>query len=331
MLRGIKRLNRYENRIIKIVKLGGKLVRLKQYGFSTKTEEGFRFPIYVLEIGKPKAIKKNVSGLIAGVHGLETIGIRVLLDFLDDLFARKTSVLYQEIKNGELGIVCIPILNPGGVALKRRSNPKGVDLMRNSGVEAVKAPFFFGGHKYSNFFPYYRGKVLQTESRVLDRYFHEYFLNAENQMIPVVDIHSGFGTVDHVWWPYASTHDPCADELLFQKIGHHFTNSLNHFLYRFGPQSESYTTHGDLWDRLYDKFQSISKASQIPKTSRFLPLTLEIGTWSDISLDPWKIFRKRGIFNPARESKQKSIISHRRFLSDVIRLAKMDPSDMTEK
>lgn len=145
MLRGMKRLNRYENRILKIVKLGGKLVRLKQFGFSSKTEEGFRFPIYVLEIGKPKAIKKNLSGLVAGVHGLETIGIRVLLDFLDDLFVRKTSVLYNEIKNGELGIVCIPILNPGGVAMKRRSNPKGVDLMRNSGVEAVKAPFFFGG------------------------------------------------------------------------------------------------------------------------------------------------------------------------------------------
>ncbi|PKA00238.1 carboxypeptidase [Leptospira levettii] len=328
MLRGIKRLNRYENRILKIVKLGGKLVRLKQYGFSSKTEEGFRFPIYVLEIGKPKAIKSNVSGLIAGVHGLETIGIRVLLDFLDDLFARKNSVLYHEIKNGEVGIVCIPILNPGGVALKRRSNPKGVDLMRNSGVEAVKAPFFFGGHKYSNFFPYYRGKVLQTESRVLDRYFKEYFLRAENQFIPVVDIHSGFGTVDHVWWPYASTHEPCADEELFQQIGSNFANHLNHFLYRFGPQSETYTTHGDLWDRLYDQFQSNIKEIHSPISRHFLPLTLEIGTWSDINLDPLKIFRKRGIFNPSRELKQKSIISHRKFLSDVIRLAKMNPSDI---
>lgn len=329
MLRGMKRLNRYENRILKIAKLGGKLIRLKQYGFSTKTEEGFRFPIYVLEIGKPKALKKNLAGVIAGVHGLETIGIRVLLDFLDDIFARKTSVLYQEIKNGEVGIVCIPILNPGGVALKRRSNPKGVDLMRNSGVEAVKAPFFFGGHKYSNIFPYYRGKVLQTESRVLDRFFHEYFLKAENEMIPVVDIHSGFGVVDHVWWPYASTHEPCVDETLFQKIAFHFTNSLNHFLYRFGPQSETYTTHGDLWDRLYDRFQKITHETRTVQKSRFLPLTLEIGTWSDINIDPLKLFRKRGIFNPARESKQKSIVSHRKFLTDMMRLAKMNSSDLS--
>ncbi|TGL20513.1 DUF2817 domain-containing protein [Leptospira bourretii] len=327
MLRGMKRLNRYENRILKIVKLGGKLVRFKQFGFSTKTEVGFRFPIYVLEIGKESAIKRNVAGLVAGVHGLETIGIRVLLDFLDDLFARKTSELYREIKDGELGIVCIPILNPGGVAMKRRSNPNGVDLMRNSGVEAVKAPFFFGGHKISNVFPYYRGNILQAESRVLDRFYSEYFLPAKNTMIPVIDIHSGFGAVDHVWWPYAGTHDQCVDESLFQKIANHLTTRLNHILYRFGPQSETYTTHGDLWDRLYNEFQKTKELSPT-KDSRFLPLTLEIGTWSDIQLDPWKVFRKRGIFNPARESKKESIISHRKFLTDVLRLAKMKPEEL---
>ncbi|TGL40390.1 M14 family zinc carboxypeptidase [Leptospira perdikensis] len=327
MLRGMKRLNRYENRILKIVKLGGKLVRFRQYGFSTKTAEGFRFPIYVLEIGKEKAIKRNVAGLVAGVHGLETIGIRVLLDFLDDLFARKTSDLYKEIRDGELGIVCIPILNPGGVAMKRRSNPGGVDLMRNSGVEAVKAPFFFGGHKISNLFPYYRGNVLQSESKVLDRFYAEYLLPAENKMIPVIDIHSGFGAVDHVWWPYAGTHEQCADETLFQNIANYLTTKFNHILYRFGPQSETYTTHGDLWDRLYNEYQKIKPDTDI-NGSRFLPLTLEIGTWSDIQLDPWKIFRKRGIFNPTRELKQESIISHRKFLTDVLRLAKIKPMDL---
>lgn len=328
MLRGMKRLNRYENRILKIVKLGGKLVRFKQFGFSTRTKEGFRFPIYVLEIGKEKAIKQNVAGLVAGVHGLETIGIRVLLDFLDDLFSRKNSELYREIKDGELGIVCIPILNPGGVAMKRRSNPGGVDLMRNSGVEAVKAPFFFGGHKLSNVFPYYRGNVLQAESKVLDRFYNKYLLPAENFMIPVIDIHSGFGAVDHVWWPYAGTHEQCIDERLFQKIANHLTTKFNHILYRFGPQSETYTTHGDLWDRLYNQYQK-AKLKSNPNGSRFLPLTLEIGTWADIQLDPWKVFRKRGIFNPARESKQELIISHRKFLTDVLRLAKSSILDLS--
>ncbi len=75
MLKGIRRLNRYENRIFKIVKDGGKLVRLSQLGFSRKTKDNFRFPIYSLEIGKEKAIQKNPVGIVAGVHGLETIGV----------------------------------------------------------------------------------------------------------------------------------------------------------------------------------------------------------------------------------------------------------------
>lgn len=112
-------------------------------------------------------------------------------------------------------------------------------------------------------------------------------------------------------------------------MAHHFTSSLNHYLYRFGPQSETYTTHGDLWDRLYDLFQNSKHPNSTQPKSRFLPLTLEIGTWSDIKIDPWKIFRKRGIFNPARESKQKSIISHRKFLCDIMRLAKQNSSELS--
>jgi hypothetical protein len=321
MLRGLKRLNRYENRILKIAKLGGKLVRLRQFGFSTKTKEGFRFPIHVLEIGKEKAIKRNPSGLVAGVHGLETIGIRVLLDFLENVFKEKSSTFFNELKDGDFGIVCIPILNPGGVALKSRSNPRGVDLMRNSGIEAVKAPFFFGGHKISNHLPYYRGNILQSESRVLDRYAKEYFFTAENSIIPVVDIHSGFGATDHVWWPYANTHEKCADEDLFKKISKHLIDNKNHISYKFGPQSETYTTHGDLWDRLYNKYRKEKVDLNKNWKSRFLPLTLEIGTWSDIKQDPLKVFRKRGIFNPSKETKQESIITHREFLGDVLRIA----------
>ncbi|MCU0825046.1 MAG: carboxypeptidase, partial [Leptospira sp.] len=71
MLRGLRRLNRYEKRILDIAKIGGKLVRLSQLGFSRKTEEGFRFPIHCLEIGTSKAIAKHPVGIVAGVHGLE--------------------------------------------------------------------------------------------------------------------------------------------------------------------------------------------------------------------------------------------------------------------
>lgn len=325
MLRGIKRLNRYENRILSIAKAGGDLVRLRQFGFSSKTKEGFRFPIYVLEIGKPKAIKKNPAGLVAGVHGLETIGIRVLLDFLDHIFRKSGAEFLKEIKSGKLSIVCIPILNPGGVALNSRSNPRGVDLMRNSGVEAIKAPPFFGGHRLTNRLPYYRGKTLEPESKVLTRFVKEYFFPVKESLIPVIDIHSGYGSIDHVWWPYANTHKECEDEFLFHKIAKHLTQNKNHTNYKFGPQSETYTIHGDLWDRLYDAFLNRSEIAN--PESRLLPLTLEIGTWSDLRQNPLKVLKKRGIFNPAKENKKKSIISHRKFLTDAIQIAQTKQQD----
>lgn len=327
MLRGIKRLNRYENRILSITKAGGDLVRLRQFGFSSKTKEGFRFPIYVLEIGKPKAIKKNPAGLVAGVHGLETIGIRVLLDFLDHLFKKSAEDFFKEIKSGKVGIVCIPILNPGGVALNSRSNPRGVDLMRNSGMDAENAPFFFGGQRLTNHLPYFRGKSLEPEAKVLSRFLQEYFFPVKDSLIPVIDIHSGYGSIDHVWWPYARTQKECEDDFLYHKISKYLSQKKNHTNYKFGPQSETYTIHGDLWDRFYDTFLHKKETTTPKSDSRLLPITLEIGTWSDLGQNPLKVFKKRGIFNPAKENKKKSIISHREFLTDVIRIAQTKLND----
>lgn len=59
MLRGLRRLNRYDKKILKILKLGGKLASLSQIGFSRKTPEGFRFPIHALKIGTEKGLKEH--------------------------------------------------------------------------------------------------------------------------------------------------------------------------------------------------------------------------------------------------------------------------------
>ncbi|GBF51203.1 zinc carboxypeptidase-related protein [Leptospira ryugenii] len=317
MLRGLRRLNRYEKRILDLVRLGGDLVRIKQLGFSSKTQEGFRFPIHMLEIGKEKAIKKNPVGMVAGVHGLETVGIRILLDFLEYILYKKSPGYVSEIANGKIGLVVIPIVNPGGVALKSRSNPSGVDLMRNSGVEAESAPILFGGQNWTSKLPYYRGKTLEPESRAVFRYINQYFYHVKDSILPVIDIHSGFGTIDHVWWPYARTKKECVDTALFEKIASYMVELRRHKRYKFGPQSETYTTHGDLWDRFYDHFQE--KFSHTG--SRFLPFTLEVGTWSDIKENPSKLFRKRGIFNPAKENKFETIVTYRDFLRDFLFLS----------
>lgn len=255
MLRGLKRLNRYDKKILKILKLGGKLASLSQIGFSRKTSEGFRFPIHALKIGTEKGIKEHPVGIMAGVHGLETIGILILLDFLEYVLHPNSTGYIPELEKGKLGIVVLPIVNPGGVVLKQRSNPAGVDLMRNSGIAAIKPFLFFGGQKISKHLPYFRGNGLEPESKALFRLVYESFFTVKDAIIPVLDLHSGFGTVDNVWWPYAFTKAPCPDTSSYQKIEKHLKHHCGHIHFQYGPQSETYTTHGDLWDKLYDQYR----------------------------------------------------------------------------
>lgn len=314
-LRGLKRLNRYENRIYKIARLAGDLGHLKQIGYSRRSKNGFRFPVYSLLLGKRSALKKYPVGLVAGVHGLETVGVRVLLDFLESIFAEPGQVL-RDLKKGNVAIVCIPILNPGGVAMKRRSNPGGVDLMRNSGVDGESAMRFFGGQKLSQYLPYYRGKVIQPESRTLFGFVRDHLFSAKARLIPILDIHSGFGMRDSLWWPYAGKTNPCPDQNLYERTAQILCENEAGILPE--SQSEAYTIHGDLWDFLYNEYQGHSTSTQ--KKQRFLPFTLEIGTWAEIKKEPARLLNRRALFNPPKESKAETITRYRRFLEKFVRL-----------
>ncbi|EQA70493.1 M14 family zinc carboxypeptidase [Leptospira noguchii] len=316
MLRGLKRLNRYDKKILKILKFGGKLAFFSQIGFSRKTSEGFRFPIHALKIGTEKGIKEHPVGIVAGVHGLETIGILILLDFLEYILHPDSNGYLPELKKSKLGIIVLPILNPSGVALKQRSNPAGVDLMRNSGIKAVQPIPFFGGQKISKRLPYFRGNGLEPESRALIRLVHKFFFEVENAILPILDLHSGFGTIDNVWWPYAYTKSPCPDTSLYQNVRKHLKHHCGHIHFQYGPQSETYTTHGDLWDKVYDQYNDCHK-NTLNWNSKLLPLTLEVGTWADLREDPSKLFRKRGIFNPASFNKIETMGRYRGFLRDL--------------
>ncbi len=319
-IRGLERLRRFENRIIDIARRHPALVRLRQYGYSRRDKHGFRHPIYVLEIGKKSALRKNPFALVAGVHGLETIAIRVLLDFLNEALNPKSKVYLREIKSGKLALVTMPIVNPGGIVANTRSNPAGVDLMRNSGVDAESAMPFFGGHRLGNLLPYFRGSQPEPEARQLMRFVREYLFPVKKGLAPALDIHSGYGSLNHLWWPYAFTKDPCEDTGLFQAIAKRLKSKLDDSFYRFGPQSESYTTHGDIWDKLYLECHNPAK----PRTgARFLPFTLEIGTWAQLRQNPKRLLKKKLIFNPDKESKKEFIRAHRRFLYELVRLTKL--------
>ncbi|EMO40675.1 PF10994 domain protein [Leptospira noguchii serovar Autumnalis str. ZUN142] len=92
----------------------------------------------MLKIGTEKGIKEHPVGIVDGVHGLEPIGILILLDFLKYILHPDSNGYLPELKKSKLGIIVLLILNPSGVALKQKSNPTGVDLMRNSRIKAVQ-------------------------------------------------------------------------------------------------------------------------------------------------------------------------------------------------
>ncbi len=325
MLRGLRRLNRYEKRVLRLALRSGGLARLRQLGFSRRSRDGFRFPIHVLEVGTPAALRRNPAGLVAGVHGLEIIGIRVLLDFLEFALSPESGALYEDIRRGRLALATVPIANPAGVAMRRRSNAVGVDLMRNSGVEAKDALPFFGGQRISPLLPYYRGKSLQSESRALLRFVQDYFWGIKNRVTPVIDIHSGFGGVNHVWWPPAGSRDPSPDDVLYRKVAARLQAAHGYGRYRFVPQHESYTMHGDLWDLVASRFQDDRREG--PKASRLLPWTLEIGTWEHLREKPRRLLNKRKIFNPPKKEKREAIQLHRALLADLVSIGRTRPSD----
>jgi len=79
-------------------------------------------PIWAIEIGSQAANVPTI-GLFGGVHGMERIGSQILLAWLENLLARcqwDNSLLHLL---STVRLVCIPLLNVGGLLNSTRSNP----------------------------------------------------------------------------------------------------------------------------------------------------------------------------------------------------------------
>ncbi|MBL8032902.1 MAG: hypothetical protein JNJ69_04330, partial [Leptospiraceae bacterium] len=221
----------------------------------------------------------------------------------------------KDSARGKLGIYSIPILNPAGVARETRANARGVDLNRNSGVRAENALPFFGGHGISAALPYFQGKALQRESRALFRFLREFALRRRKQVQLALDIHSGYGTQNFLWWPYSYSKRTVFQNSAFQAVADRLRQ--RHPLYRIEPMSLSYQTHGDLWDKALLDFEHRVKEGQYKK-SLFLPFTLEIGTWHEIKKNPRRLLSREKIFDPPAESRKAYLREHRAMLWDFL-------------
>lgn len=274
-----------------------------------------KWPIYKISFGTddPKA---PVLGLVGGVHGLERIGARVCVSLLKTL-----SQLLQWDKNTQrlledMRIFFIPTVNPWGIYHKRRSNANGVDLMRNAPIDGEgKITPLVGGHRHSPILPWYRGPLngpLEPESQAVIS-----AIQKEMDQCPLmvtVDFHSGFGLRDRLWFPYAKSTKPYPEIALMHSFKELLDTTYPHHIYKIEPQALNYTTHGDLWDYLYD-WQRERKPDM-----RYLPLCIEMGSWSWVKKNPLQFFSKDGAFNPIIAHRmQRTLRRHNLFFEFLLR------------
>lgn len=276
-------------------------------------ERGERLPVYAIELGST-APDAPAVGFFGGVHGVERIGTQVVLAYLHTLVERLRWDESLADLLARVRLVFVPLINPGGMLRRTRANPAGVDLMRNAPVDAEgPVPWLLGGQRFSAVLPWYRGAPgapMQPEAQAVCRIVEERL--ASQPFCLTLDCHSGFGTSNHVWFPYARSRRPIdllpevyALRTMFRSTHPH------HSIYVIEPQSRRYTTHGDLWDHLYDR-------ARTARAGLFLPLTLEMGSWLWVRKNPLQLFGRLGLFNPIEPHRMRRILRQHLVLFDFL-------------
>jgi hypothetical protein len=263
---------------------------------------GQRMPVQVVALGNP-GLHVPVVGFFGGVHGLERIGAEVVLAYLRNLATRLKwdDILHRQLESVRL--VFMPLVNPSGILRGTRANANGVDLMRNSPVESNEhVPWLIGGQRIGSRLPWYRGRAgqpMEVENQAVCEVIASEFLPRRFGLS--VDCHSGFGVNDRIWFPYAHTRVPIGHLAELHALKDLFQETLCNYRYIFEPQSGQYLAHGDLWDHLY------LRAQEHPEHV-FLPMTLEMGSWTWVKKNPRQFFSLLGIFNPLIEHRQQRVL-----------------------
>jgi hypothetical protein len=280
---------------------------------------GQRFPVYAVMLGNPDPTLPAV-GFFGGVHGLERIGSRVVIAFLESLVMRLAWDATLHHLLAHVRLLFMPVVNPVGMLRGTRANPRGVDLMRNAPVDCLEpVPLLVGGQRLSAGLPWYRGVAgapMEPESRALC-----HWVERELQHRPfslALDCHSGFGMQDRLWFPFAHRRAPMTRLPELHALHEIFVRSQPHHPYVFEPQSRQYLTHGDLWDHLVLRCEA--------RPGVFLPLTLEMGSWLWVKKNPRQLFSRHGIFNPLIAHREQRVLRrHLPLLEFLLRAAVSHP------
>ncbi len=253
---------------------------------------------------------------VGGVHGLERVGTQVLLSYLRTLVAALTwdSVLAHMLTR--MRILLVPLLNPAGMALGLRSNARGVDLMRNAPVDAEQPSRWYElhrGQRITPFLPWYQGKAgaaMEVESGALCEFVERELF--ESRCAVVLDVHSSFLAGDRLWFPYARSREPFAHTPEIMALTHLLGHTHEGHVYTVEPQSINYTTHGDLWDHVYDRFLQSSRPGVL------LPLTLELSSHPWYRKNPRQLVRRAGLFHPVKAHRLARVQRRHKTLFDFL-------------
>jgi hypothetical protein len=270
-----------------------------------------RLPVYAAMLGSRVPEAPSLA-FVGGVHGLERIGTQVVLAYLRTLSARLS---WDRVLNDTLArvrLVFVPLLNPGGMLLRWRSNPRGVDLMRNAPRgQGGRGSFLLGGQSFSAKLPWFAGNHgSELENRALFEIMQRECLCSDVSL--AIDCHSGFGMLDRLWFPYARTRKTFPNLAEVVGLKHLLDRTLPHHVYRVEPQADAYTIEGDAWDYLYDLSRSLST------TRTFVPLTLEMGSWAWVRKNPRQLWSLDGSFNPVLPHRVKRTLRRHLPLFDLL-------------
>ncbi len=268
--------------------------------------DGKLFPIYKVAVGSENP-EAPVLAFFGGVHGLERIGAQVVISFLSSVLRMQLWDLSLQELLKRIRIVFIPTVNPWGIYNRRRSNANGVDLMRNAPVEGVgEIPWLLGGQTYSARLPWYRGTEFQSECKLVMDALHTEV--KDSKFAWSMDVHSGFGIQDQIWFPFANTTTPFPDLAEMFRFKTFFESAHPYHFYKIEPQS--YRTHGDLWDYAYSKLRTENRF--------YLPLTLELGSWLWVKKNPLQLLSREGLFHPLKPHRHRRILRRHWTLFDFM-------------
>ena len=185
--------------------------------------------------------------------------------------------------------------------------------MRNSPIVSTeRVPFLLGGQRYSRKLPWYQGEVnvFENENQAIYEKFMQ--VSQQSKCLIAIDFHSGFGMKDRLWFPYSFTSSPFDQLAELTALTHLFEETHPYHVYKIEPQSKGYLINGDLWDYLY-----LELKKRNPEVV-FIPLTLEMGSWSWVRKNPLQLFSKQGIFNPVKAHRLKRTYRRHHLLYDFL-------------